>query len=111
LKNTVLFTNQSVFVVRSVLSGVGIGLMPTYLAALEPSLVSIEIGMCFPAQLYASYHRERIRKSAVKTILAFLRNEVFDQARMPWFQSVALMPCPSWIGDLDAILRPAKQQH
>jgi DNA-binding transcriptional LysR family regulator len=96
LNKASLFTNQSGFVVRAVLAGVGIGLMPTYLAALEPELVPIDIGMIFPAQLYASYHRERIKKGAVKTTMAFLRNEVFDQARMPWFQPVAHLPDHTW---------------
>jgi DNA-binding transcriptional LysR family regulator len=96
VQRTALFTNQSVFLARCVRDGVGIGLMPTYVAMFDPELVPLDIGIKLPAKLYASYHRERLAIQSAKTTLGYLRNVVFNPKLMPWFQEEFQFPQADW---------------
>ncbi|MGN6515270.1 MAG: LysR family transcriptional regulator [Rhizomicrobium sp.] len=96
LKHTSLFTNQSSFLARSVESGAGVGLMPTYIVLAARDLVPLDIGMRLPLRLYASYHREQALKAPVRTTLTFLRERIFDLKRMPWFGQDFAAPEPAW---------------
>jgi DNA-binding transcriptional LysR family regulator len=93
---TSLFTNQSSFLARTVLMGVGIALMPTYMVIKNSEFVPLDVGMRLPLKLYASYRREQAQKSAVRTTLEFLRERVFDLKNMPWFDSQFLAPDLNW---------------
>jgi len=96
VKCTALFTNQSSFLARSVLMGVGIALMPTYMVIKDSEFVPLDIGMRMPLKLYASYRREQAQKNAVRTTLNFLRESVFDPKAMPWFDEKFISPDLSW---------------
>ncbi|MGN6148757.1 MAG: LysR family transcriptional regulator [Rhizomicrobium sp.] len=96
VKYTSLFTNQSSFLARSVLAGVGIALMPTYMVIKDSEFVPLDVGMRIPLKLYASYRREQAQKSAVRTTLGFLRERVFDLKQMPWFGDDFLAPDLNW---------------
>jgi len=95
-KYTSLFTNHSSFLARAVRAGVGIALMPTYVAVTDDELVPLDIGLRLPLRLFASYRRERAQKTAVRTTLGFLREHVFNTVTMPWFQENFVAPDPSW---------------
>ncbi len=104
LKRTSLFTNQSAFLAKCVREGVGIALMPTYMALTDDSIVPLDLGISFPAKLFASYHRERVAKQPVKTTLDFLRGVVFDSKAMPWFREEFEFPEQAWIAKLSAAM-------
>jgi len=59
MKHTSVFTNQSTFLARAVLAGVGIALMPTYMVLANPEFIPLDLSIQFPLDLFASYHRER----------------------------------------------------
>jgi DNA-binding transcriptional LysR family regulator len=96
-KRTALFTNQSAFLAKCVRQGVGIALMPTYMAIADDELVPLDLGVSLPSKLYASYHRERVGTQPVKTALSFLRTIVFDPRTMPWFEETFRFPEASWV--------------
>lgn len=105
LKRTALFTNQSAFLARCVIEGVGIALMPTYMTLAYPELVPLDLDVALPAKLYASYHRERATTQAVKSMLNFLRGSVFSVKHMPWFDETLIFPQPDWAEKLVAFKR------
>lgn len=96
VKVTSLFTNHSSFLARSVLMGVGIALMPTYMVIKNSEFVPLDVGMRIPLKLYASYGREQAQKTAVRMTLNFLRESVFDLKKMPWFDDKFLAPDLNW---------------
>lgn len=96
LNYTALFTNQSSFLARSILAGVGIALAPTYMVNIDPEYVPLDIGMRLPLKLFATYGREQAQKSTVRATLDFLRDCVFDPEKMPWFESQFIAPDASW---------------
>ena len=96
VRSTSIFTNQSAFLANCVQEGVGIALMPTYMAISNPELVPLDLDIKFTARLYASYHRERAGSQAVKIVLNFLRGVVFDAKSMPWFDEVYHFPSVDW---------------
>ena len=96
LKHTALFTNQSAFLARAVLSGAGIALMPTYMVLVDPGFVPIDIDMHFSLRLFVSFERERAKKQAVRTTLNFLRQLMFDADAMPWFGEDFSLPDARW---------------
>lgn len=100
-RRTALFTNQSAFLARCVREGVGIAMMPTYMAIGDPILVPLDLGVTLPSKLYASYHRERIGTQPVKTVLSFLRTVVFDSKSMPWFDDEYRFPQLDWAMKLE----------
>ena len=96
MKHTSVFTNQSTFLARAVLAGVGIALMPTYMVLANPEFIPLDLSIQFPLDLFASYHRERAQKQAVRTTLNFLRERVFDPKTMPWFAREFAAPDAQW---------------
>jgi DNA-binding transcriptional LysR family regulator len=96
VQRTALFTNQSVFLAKSIREGVGIGLLPTYVSIFDRNLVPLDIGVRLPAKLYASYHRERMSMQPVKTTLSFLRTVIFNPKIMPWFVEEFELPRDDW---------------
>jgi len=96
LRHTVLFTNQSAFLAKCVREGAGIALMPTYMLLAYDNLVPLDLGVCFDAKLFASYHRERSTAQPVKATLRFLRDIVFNASEMPWFAADFRGPAPNW---------------
>lgn len=96
LNHTALFANQSAFLAKCVREGVGIGLMPTYMVLTDSTIVPLDLGITFPAKLFASYHRDRVTKHPVKTTLEFLRHAVFVSQSMPWFDDEFQFPDETW---------------
>jgi DNA-binding transcriptional LysR family regulator len=103
LTRTALFTNQSAFLAKCISADAGVALMPSYMVTADPELVPLNLGVKFPAKLFASYHRERVAMEPVKATLGFLRNSVFDTKTMPWFTDDFAFPEPGWLGILEDI--------
>jgi DNA-binding transcriptional LysR family regulator len=111
LKRTALFTNQSAFLAKCVHEGVGIALMPTYMCLMDESIVALDLGVTFPAKLFASYHRNRVTKNPVKTTLDFFRGEVFNLKSMPWFEENFQFPREDWATFLAEALGAAERRR
>jgi DNA-binding transcriptional LysR family regulator len=110
-KYTSLFTNQSAFLAHCVASGVGVGLMPTYMVLVAPDLIPLDLGLKFTTKLFASYHRERSLKPQVKSTLSFLRNVVFDRRSMPWFRDEFAVPGDEWLEIFGRLEEPAREYN
>jgi DNA-binding transcriptional LysR family regulator len=89
-------TNQSGPLVACVKQGVGIALLPTYLAVTDDTLVPLRVGTHFPLPIYMSYQRETAMKPPVRSTLNFLKDSVFNNKKMPWFSDVFEEPQESW---------------
>ncbi|MEI9988851.1 MAG: LysR family transcriptional regulator [Rhizomicrobium sp.] len=93
---TRLFTNQSSVMVEAVRNGAGIGLLPTYVAAIYPSLVMIPLIEPWPLPIWLSYSREAAREDHVRKTIDFLAEHVFAPERMPWFSDTFVRPQSGW---------------
>jgi DNA-binding transcriptional LysR family regulator len=101
---TALFTNSSVALAESVWAGAGIGMLPTYAAAIEPSLVAVMPDLHRQAHVYVCYEREMGRRPAVRATLNFLKDVMFDHQAMPWFAESFHLPHAGWHDQLKAYL-------
>ncbi len=62
MQSAPLLTNQSGPLAEAVRQGVGIALLPTYIAALGHDFVPLDIGLHMPAPVYMSFQREVAKK-------------------------------------------------
>lgn len=106
---TQLFTNQSTCLVESVRNGMGIGLLPSYVALLDDAFVALDLGRSFPLPMYASFSKDGVRKPQVRALLNFLTNVVFNSRAMPWFASAFAAPSADWRGILEHCLERAHE--
>jgi DNA-binding transcriptional LysR family regulator len=90
------FTNSSVALAEAVWSGAGIGLLPTYAAALDPDLVAVLPKLHFHAPIFASFERDVGQRPAVRATLNFFKERVFNRQAMPWFADDFRLPEPAW---------------
>jgi DNA-binding transcriptional LysR family regulator len=94
-------TDVSACLLEAIRCGTGIGLLPSYAAAIDDSLVPIDIGVRFQAPLYAIWRPEAPQRWAVRTTLEFLREIAFDSENMPWFAEQYAVPDADWKATLD----------
>lgn len=88
-------TNSSVLLCQSIEKGSLIGLLPSYLSVLEPSLVPLLPEMHFRAPIFVCFEREVGKKPAVRAMIDFLRKRVFDP-KLPWFAPHFIAPEKGW---------------
>src|ERR1700679_402360 len=93
-----LLTNVNGALCETVRHGGGIGLLPTFAKLFEPSLVPVQPNFRLPAPLYVCYDRENAKRPAVRSVLDYLRNMVFNQQEMPWLRDPCEAPDESWPG-------------
>jgi DNA-binding transcriptional LysR family regulator len=91
-----LLTNQSAPLCEAVRQGVGIALLPTYIAVVDTNLVPLDVGMRLPAPVYMTFQREVAKRWPVRATIDFLRNVVFQRRTMPWFSDRFEFPKPDW---------------
>jgi DNA-binding transcriptional LysR family regulator len=91
-----LLTNQSAPLCDAVRNGVGIALLPTYIALTDENLVPLDVGMRLPAPMYMTFQREVAKKWSVRATIDFLRDVVFQRRTMPWFADSFVFPEPGW---------------
>jgi DNA-binding transcriptional LysR family regulator len=112
MQSAPLLTNQSGPLAEAVRHGVGIALLPTYIAALSQDFVPLDIGLHLPTPVYMSFQREVAKKWSVRATIDFLRDVAFQRKSMPWFGEEFLFPANSWrlhVGDVPAEAAP--QNH
>jgi len=93
---TAMFTNSSLALGETVRAGAGIGLLPTYGAAVDPGLLAVMPHTHFQAPVYVCYERQAAVRPAVRATLNFLRDCIFDRRNMPWFGEAYHLPEPGW---------------
>ncbi len=102
---TSLLTNQSGPLAACVKRGVGISLLPTYIAATDPDLVPLDLGSHFPLAIFMSFQRASAKKWPVRATIDFLKDAVFYKKAMPWFADEFEAPKAAWPALLDAHTR------
>jgi DNA-binding transcriptional LysR family regulator len=90
------YTNMSACLVESIRVGLGIGLLPTYLAAIADEFIALDLGLSYSLPIWISYSQEAVAANHVRQALDFLKRAVFDHKRMPWFAGDLLMPIAEW---------------
>lgn len=84
-------TDCSTFLVASVAHGAGIAAMPTYLAHLEPRLVTLGTGEHARVRLWLVHDQKRGELPRYRETIAWLRS-VFDPRTNPWFREEFINP-------------------
>jgi DNA-binding transcriptional LysR family regulator len=100
-------SNSSVVLCESIRRGTAIGLLPTYLSAIDHRLIPILPEMHFGAALHLCFYRETGTKPAVRATIDYLKEFVFDRQRMPWFFDHFLVPQKDWKRIYDSCLERA----
>ncbi len=102
-----LVSNLSAILGAAVRQGVGIAMLPTYVAVTDPNYVMLDVGIYHQAPMYISYDREAAKKWPVRMTLDFLRSCVFDVKNMPWFQEDYIPPAPDWADIMSMLVERA----
>jgi DNA-binding transcriptional LysR family regulator len=68
----------------SILSGAGIGLLPTYAAPFGAPLVPIDVGYRSMQDVWLAYHPDAVRAQRVTTVIDWLKT-IFSPHDQPWF--------------------------
>jgi DNA-binding transcriptional LysR family regulator len=78
-------TNTSSTHYWAISSGIGMGWLPTYVAAFGGGVVPIDVGPRIPFDIWLTYHPEAGELPAVRTVIKWLI-ETFDAQKFPWFR-------------------------
>ena len=99
--------NTSYSLYQGVLSGVGIGALPTYISALSSELHPLELPLQLKFDLWLSFDRSLKKSRTVRAAIDWL-HDCFDARRYPWFGDKFLHPrdFPKY----DGFARPAFPQ-
>jgi molybdate transport repressor ModE-like protein len=104
-----LVTNSNTVLGETVCFGGGIGLLPSYATLVDPRLVPIMPDKRFSAPLFVCFERDAGKKPAVRAMIDYLKDFVFDRQRMPWFFDSFVAPQKGWKKILDACLARASE--
>ena len=96
MQEMAMLTNQSGPLAWSIKLGAGIGLLPTYVALIDPDFVPVDLGQRFRTPIFLSFQREAAKKWPVRATLDYLRDVVFDKKAMPWFGDQYEPVAPEW---------------
>jgi len=86
-----LRTNTSTAHGRAVELGMGIGGLPTYIAALGSELIPVDVGVILPVDIWMTYHPDARGVARVSFFMDWLKT-VFDSKRYPWFGDKLIHP-------------------
>lgn len=103
---TTMMINSNGCHCESIRWGAGIGLLPTYASLLYDNLVPILPSLHYGFPIFLCYERAAGKQPAVRAVLDFLRDEVFDHGQMPWFAEEYVAPDPQWGTILRACVQP-----
>lgn len=87
----VMRTNVSSANYWAVSKGAGIGLFPTYAAAIGTKLVPLDIDLRQPFDIWLSYHPDSNRIPRIRRMIDWIV-ESFSPARYPWFRDEFIHP-------------------
>jgi transcriptional regulator with XRE-family HTH domain len=84
-------TNTSTAHAYAIDLGMGIGALPTYVAALGTDLVPVDIGVRHQVDIWMTYHPDARSVRRVSVFIDWLRT-LFDAKRYPWFADDFIHP-------------------
>ena len=84
-------TNASSANIGAILSGAGIGFLPTYAATLYSDLVFLDLVQPYPYDIWITYHADAKKISRVRKTIEWL-TQVFDPRFNPWFRDDFIHP-------------------
>jgi hypothetical protein len=86
-----LRTNVSTALARAIEFGIGIGPLPTYIAAIGTDLIPLDIDLRHQVDIWMTYHPDARSISRVSHFIDWLRT-AFDPKRYPWFGDEFIHP-------------------
>ena len=104
LAGTHLISNSSAATFNAIRSGVGLGILPTSVALMEPDLVMLDLEPMAHPVLFLRHDPAAVRQSRVQRVRDWLL-EVFDPAAQPWYRDEFIHP-----RDFERLLAGAKPQ-
>ena len=85
-------TNNSTALLWAIIKGAGIGWSPTYVHAMGPRMVPLDIeGTVFPFDIWLTYHPDAARLPRVRRLIDWIV-ENFDPKGFPWFRDEFIHP-------------------
>lgn len=102
-----LFTNINGALCETIRYGGGIGLLPSFANLMEGRAVAVLPAFNLQSPLYLCFDREIGKRPAVRTMIEYLRDVVFDWRTMPWFAEAYQQPDVAWTGNYKTALAAA----
>ena len=84
-------TNNSSALLWAIINGAGIGWSPTYMHAMRPKYVPLDIGLNFSFDIWLTYHPDAARSPRVRRLIDWVI-ESFDSRQFPWFRDEFIHP-------------------
>jgi DNA-binding transcriptional LysR family regulator len=94
--HTRFFSNSSVVLAEAVRAGAGIAMLPTYAPLVDSRFVPIFEQPFGSTGIFVNYDRDVGASPAVRAVLNYLKETIFDRKNMPWFRDTFEPPDPSW---------------
>ena len=88
---TRLETNSSAVSFAAVRNGVGIGLLPTAVAAIDPSLVMIDVPNLGSVRMWLCYPRDIAQSARIRLVADWI-TDLFDPRTKPWCREEFIHP-------------------
>jgi DNA-binding transcriptional LysR family regulator len=87
----VLRTNTSTAHACAIDLGIGIGALPTYIAAMGADLIPLDLGIRYEADIWMTYHPDARSTPRVSVFIDWLKT-LFDPKQYPWFGDAFIHP-------------------
>ena len=84
-------TNNSSALLWAILKGVGIGWSPTYIHAMRPKMIPLDIGLTFSFDVWLTYHPDAAQLPRVRRLIDWIVAS-FDPKIFPWFRDEFIHP-------------------
>lgn len=84
-------TNNSSALLWAIVKGLGIGWSPTYMHAMRPKMVPLDIDRIYSFDVWLTYHPDAARIPKVRLLIDWVI-ESFDSKKFPWFRDEFIHP-------------------
>lgn len=84
-------TNNSTALLWAIIKGVGIGWSPTYIHAMGPQMVPIDLDLIFSFDVWLAYHADAAQIPRVRRLIDWVKDS-FDSRKYPWFRDEFIHP-------------------
>jgi DNA-binding transcriptional LysR family regulator len=84
-------TNNSSALLWAIIKGVGIGWSPTYMHAMKPKMVPLDIDRIYSFDVWLTYHPDAARAPKVRLLVDWVI-ESFNPRKYPWFRDEFIHP-------------------
>jgi DNA-binding transcriptional LysR family regulator len=84
-------TNNSSALLWAILKGAGVGWSPTYMHAMGPKMIPLDIGMIFSFDIWLTYHPDAAQLPRVRRLIDWVIAS-FDPKTFPWFRDEFIHP-------------------